>query len=97
MKHLEFVSKIDVQKQKLFPQFKREMALSKLRDEIFMFLISRENESDYFDLNSVNHISLDMVSDIRTELKEAGWKTELSFGDTGLFIYSTETKPPNCW
>ena len=31
------------------------------------------------------------------ELEELGWKCKLSYGQTALFIYSTENPPPSCW
>jgi hypothetical protein len=36
-----------------------------------------------------------IVSVIREELKSLGWKTQMSYGGTGLFIFSEET-PPSC-
>ena len=38
-----------------------------------------------------------MTSKIIEELQELGWKCKTSFGGTGLFIYSTENPPPNCY
>jgi hypothetical protein len=34
---------------------------------------------------------------IITELVNIGWNCKLSFGNTGLFIYSTDKPPPSCW
>jgi len=33
----------------------------------------------------------------KEELEELGWKCKKSFGQTALFIYSTENPPPSCW
>jgi hypothetical protein len=37
-----------------------------------------------------------IVETIRDELHELKWKTEVTFGDTALFIYS-DKKPKTCW
>jgi hypothetical protein len=38
-----------------------------------------------------------MMETVIKELRDLGWKCQLSFNDTGLFIYSTEKLPPSCW
>ena len=38
-----------------------------------------------------------MINTTVKELKELGWNCKLSFGGTGLFIYSTENQPRGCW
>ncbi len=73
-----------------------------LRKEIYEHLISRDSENDYFDLDifSKRHSYINYLSIVNTvceELKELGWNIQLSFGDTGLFIFSTEEKPKSCW
>ena len=76
------------------------------RKDVYEMIISRKDENDYFDLDSFvrnyncnsndKNIKL-ILSKIISELNRLGWKTALSFGDTGLFIYSTEKKPSSCW
>ena len=39
---------------------------------------------------------VEMVKLLREELEALGWKTQLSFGDTGLFIFIGD-KPRGCW
>ena len=34
---------------------------------------------------------------IKNELTKLGWKCELTFGGTSLFIYSSEKLPTSCW
>ena len=34
---------------------------------------------------------------IKSELNKLGWKCELAFGGTSLFIYSSEKLPTSCW
>jgi hypothetical protein len=31
------------------------------------------------------------------ELTQLGWKCKLSYGDTALFIYTSENPPAGCW
>ena len=73
------------------------------RRSIFEHVISNE-ETSYFEVDNWcrKHLKNDddlmktFVTIIRKELEDFGWKTHLSFGATGLFIYSDE-KPVNCY
>jgi hypothetical protein len=72
-----------------------------LRKTLYKHIISK-NESEYFSLDEFNQKISDMelvkksINAIIPELEELGWKCKLSFGGTGLFIYSDKV-PPNCW
>lgn len=75
-----------------------------LRQEIYESIITRKDENDYIDLfifcrkycgNSEELINK-ITGEIRSELHELGWKTALSYNDTGLFIFVDE-KPTSCW
>lgn len=75
---------------------------NEISNDICKFLIHRDLENEYIDLDKyypkygkvrVNSI----IENIIKELNDLGWKTKLSFGDTGLFIYSTEDPPSTCW
>ena len=76
-----------------------------LRQEIYDLLLTRKDENVYVDLdiflmkhcNRKACILENIVNIIRDELQNMGWNTKLGFGDTGLFIYSTETPPTSCW
>lgn len=72
-----------------------------LRENIFDFILYRKNEDEYFDLDKYIHygknLVLESIKNIMEELKNLGWKVKLSFGDTGLFVYSTEDPPKTCW
>ena len=76
----------------------QKVVLDETRWDIYLFLLSRESEEDYFDLSKY----IEKVGDVEVfrgmmnVLQKVGWKTSLSFGDTGLFIYTGE-KPKNCW
>ena len=74
-----------------------------LRKEIFEhILINTENE--FFDLERFKKIKklnelqyLTISKQIISELENIGWKCKLSYGNTALFIYSTDLPPPSCW
>ena len=76
----------------------QKVVLDEMRWDLYLFLLSRESEENYFDLSKY----IEKVGDVEIFrkvincLESVGWKTALSFGDTGLFIYRTE-KPKNCW
>jgi hypothetical protein len=38
-----------------------------------------------------------IIQELMTELKMLGWNVKLAFAGTGLFIYSTEQPPSNCY
>ena len=76
---------------------------NQLRKEIHDLILKRHDENDYFDIDifmlnySCQNIIESIIHEICLELNELGWKTCLAFGETGLFIYSTEEKPQSCW
>ena len=99
MTHFPHVKDIDK-----FEQMNYDRIKNILTTDIYNLIISRKTENEYFDLdtfNIKNNISMkvlhQMVKEIIIELEKSGWKTKLSFGDTGLFIYSTEEPPKSCW
>ena len=77
--------------------------ISLIRADLYELIVSRNDENEYFALddfanrNSCSSLLSRITSQIVSELNEKGWNTKLSFGDTGLFIYSTEDKPSSCW
>jgi len=72
------------------------------RRDLYEHIISHE-EKDYFSLDDFNKRANDMAitkqlcREIIPELEKLGWKCKTSFGGTGLFVYSTESPPPNCF
>jgi len=95
---------IHVNNIKNFPDIQYNIAINSFRQEIYNTIIKRKDETEFIDLDFFQrkfcnkNISLkNIVEQLRNELHELGWKTKLSYGDTGLFIYSTENPPHNCW
>ena len=43
------------------------------------------------------NLTKQLVKEVIPELEKNGWKCKTSFGGTGLFIYSSENPPPNCF
>jgi hypothetical protein len=74
----------------------------KLRSQIYDHIISH-TENEYFSLDEFIAESRDrnlantIINDIMQELRNIGWKCTTSFGGTGLFIYSSEKPPSNCF
>ena len=75
-----------------------KVVLDEIRWDLYLFLLSRESEEDYFDLSKyIEKVGdVEILQSVINNIESVGWKTTLSFGDTGLFIYKTE-KPKNCW
>lgn len=76
-----------------------------LRESIYINII-KNNENDYFDIDlwvkknnfDRNIASVkDIIDEIIIELNQLGWNCKYSYGDTVLFIYSTEDPPKNCY
>ena len=81
--------------------YKRNLAY--MRKEIFE-LVLQGNENNYFDLENFRRVHkiknsdiINMVDVIKDELQKLGWKVKTSFGETGLFVFSTETPPSSCY
>ena len=90
--------------EKNFYKYNLERIVKNHRKEICDLIISREDENNYLDIDlfsDKNFTNIDTVKEvlpeILSELKSLGWNTKLSFGDTGLFIYSSDNTPPSCW
>ena len=74
-----------------------------IRDEIYRKIISGD-EADFFDYECFARKHYLNVGSIRTlvyqivdELRELGWKIKTTYGDSVLFIYSTEDLPRGAW
>jgi hypothetical protein len=97
-----FPTTLDVNNKNNFPEIHYNILLCLLRKKIYHHII-KEDENTYFDLDTFNtryvkdtKIISEIIHVIISELNELGWKTKLSFGGTGLFIYS-ENLPKSCW
>ena len=98
----KFPDYLNVLEKDNFKNIKYKRLENIFREDVFLHLINRKDENDYIDLDKYySHFDKSELSKIfykvRDEIHELGWKTKLSFGDTGLFIYSTEDKPSSCW
>ena len=100
----KFPQTLNVVNKHMFIFYNNERILSIFRQEINDHILNQD-ENQYFDLDCFSRKYLDnnveetkkMCNIISKELNDLGWKTSLSFGDTGLFIYSTDEKPTSCW
>ena len=79
--------------------------LSEFRKDIYEYMLNREDENDYYNLDmwcrqqikNNTDIMNDYTQIIKVELTNLGWKCKTSFGNTGLFVYSTDKPPTSCY
>ena len=97
-----FPTTLTVDNRNNFTNMHNNRMLCILRKKIYHHII-KEDENTYFDLDTFDtryvkdkKINSEIIQVIISELHELGWKTKLSFGGTGLFIYS-ENLPKSCW
>lgn len=101
----EFPNRMHVTNVENFPELFYERYICYLRRDIFEHILKRNgDENDYVCLDSWcrnniqnrKDIMCQMRDTVINEIEDKGWKCKLSFGGTGLFIYSTEDPPPSC-
>lgn len=99
----EFPPWIKVVHKPSFDKVLRTRTESYLRRSITEHIISHP-EHLYFSLEKFNdsqaldnlNLVKELVKNLIPELQQLGWNCKLSYGGTGLFIYSTPNPPPNC-
>lgn len=98
----EFPKHLNVKYREKFAELHYNRIKCYVRKTIYEHVISSEFK-DYYSLDefcSSFHGKIDMiqkiVKELIPELEALGWTCKLSFGDTGLFIY-TGDKPENLW
>ena len=74
----------------------REFLLSKLREEVYSFLLSRTDEDEYYDFFNKSDLEKELILVVGKELEEGGWKQQLGFGGSALFVFKGEP-PRTCW
>ena len=102
MKMREFPKHLNAKYKDKFSELNYNRMKCYIRKNLYEHLINNE-EKDYFSLDDVGgryrlkmEIVQKIVKDLIPELEQLGWTCKLSFGETGLFIYSGD-KPVNCW
>lgn len=98
----EFPKQFNAVNEQSFPDYHYERVKCYLRRSIYEHVISHKKE-EYISLDIFSekyNISTEkinkMVKELFSELQNLGWSCALSYGDTGLFVYSGE-KPSNCY
>lgn len=101
----KFPSTIQIKNKNNFENIYFSDILSKLRKKIYYNII-KGDENNYFELdifikkyysNNIQKHIKKVCDIIIPELENLGWKCKTSFGNTALFIFSTEKPPSNCW
>ena len=100
----EFNTKLCPLNKEKFFLYHYSRVLCYMRRDIYEHVI-RETENSYFELDKfflkykIKELTdmEKMTSTIIEELKNNGWNCKTSFGGTGLFIYSSDSPPDNCY
>ena len=86
-----------------FKAIVEDVWLSTMREHICRHIL-KGDENNFFDLDEFTQthtkdttITTKLSRVLIEELKALGWNCTVTFGGTGLFIYSTSTPPPSCW
>lgn len=90
-----FPSKLIPSNKHLFPKYKFNREVCKLRQKVVDYLYSGEkggldlkvsSDSNY----NFKNINKEVVNQVIKELEDLGWKTKLVYADTTLLIYEDE-------
>lgn len=101
----KFLSTMKPDNKENFAILWRKNRLKKLRKDLYEHILSN-TENSYFELdnwakqnynNNVDDTQEMIEITIIPELEKLGWTCKTSFGNTALFIYSTEKPPQNCY
>jgi hypothetical protein len=98
----KFPSTLGPNNKESFKQRYHDRLTCYLRKEIYEHILSHE-EREYFSLDNFigqigdREIVKKIIQEIMVELRSIGWNCKTSYGGTGLFIYSTENPPSNCF
>jgi hypothetical protein len=99
----EFPPTLNAKNKKQFNELYYNRVLCYLRKKLYEHIISHD-ENNYFELDIFQNnykISTEdlskMTNIVIEELENLGWKCKLSFGDSAIFIYSTDDPPKSCW
>jgi hypothetical protein len=98
----EFPPTLKTENKDNFAKINHERLKCYLRRDLYEHIISH-TENEYFSLDDFNRRvgnmekTNELIDELIPELTNLGWKCQKAYGDTGLFIYSTEKPPANCW
>ena len=100
----KFPSNLNLKNKENFKKIYNRRLKCYLRRSIYEHIIKNE-ENNYFSIDEFKNekkvedseIIKEIISELIVELNRLGWKCKLAFGGTGLFIYSGENPPSNCW
>jgi hypothetical protein len=97
-----FPDKLKPENKENFESLNYDRVKCYLRRDLYEHIISNE-EKDYFELDRFDKERINdmekvtqMINELIPELEKLGWKCQLSFGGTGLFIFENEP-PSNCY
>jgi len=96
-----FPQNLEVKNKENFSEIRYERMKCYLRRDVYDHMISY-TEEDFFDVDKFDKdrignmkVTNRLIADIREELEKLGWKSDVTYGGTGLFIYAN-TRPRKC-
>jgi hypothetical protein len=98
----EFPDILSVKNKSKLGKIKYNRVMCYLRKELYEHILLQPEdiyyEIDAFDkkYNKDMNVTKKMISSAIVELKRLGWKCIVSYGGTGMFIFS-DKKPQNCY
>jgi len=97
-----FPDTISPENESLFPEIFKKRLTCYLRRDIFEFLLSRNSEQEFFDLDfffqkfaNGKKLMEELGKKMCLELEQLNWKTKMYYGGTAIFIFKNEP-PVNC-
>ena len=101
---INYLNLVEVSRKSYFGKMEIDWIRRKFEKHVYKHIIL-ENEEDFFDIEIFvrKYVKGDfkkfkpILNEIILKLERLGWKCKLSFGGTGLFIYSTEEPPVTCY
>ena len=105
MNVLEISSRITPRNKPRFKTLFQTLQQSKFESTVFEFILGRQSENDFFDIDlwrktylyNNKEMMTNILDEMYKKLDSTGWKHKTVYKGGGLFIYSTETQPPSCF
>ena len=98
----EFPKKLIPGNREKFTEYKFNRELCKLRQKVVEYLYSGDkggldlkSSKDGNGLYDYSNIDERLIATVRNELEKLGWKTNLAYGNTTLFIYEKDDEIPH--
>ena len=101
----KFLSVMKPDNKENFSSLWKKNRLKRLRKDLYEHILSND-ENSYFEIdawaksnydNNIETVQEMIENTIIPELEKLGWTCKTSYGNTALFIYSTDKPPASCY